>query len=293
MTFARVQHLASIVLLLAVSGTVEACAKREKAIKLPKDDIVVAKVNDTPITRYDVEKVANHGLGNLAAAMSAEAYQRVREATIRSRAISLAMTDELNQTEKLALEKEVAAFREQLLVRRYLERHAPPSAVTPEAVRKYYDDHPEQFGGKTERTFELLGSTRALAPVERDKVLGALKAVDTKADWQAFATEAGRGLPLSYTLTTSSDEQLDRSLRELLDQLQPGQASPVSFIQGRAYVARIKGETQRSARPFEEVRADIEQMLTPGRLSASVEQVSKDVLARSRVEILENSGAEP
>jgi hypothetical protein len=288
--FARVQ----VAPLLLGLGVLAACAKHDAKPALPNDDVIVAKVNGTKITRYDVDRITHHSLGELAFAASAENFPKLREAAVRSRAIALAAEAELSALQKLALAKEVEAYREQLLVRRYLNRHAPPAPVTPEMVRAYYQDHPERFGARTERTYDLLGSTRALAPQERDKLLTALKGVERESDWQTVAERLShQGLPLALTTTTSWDKALDQRLRDALRQLEAGKTSPVTFVQGRVYLARTKGEEQTPPRPFEEVRVEIERMLTPNQLSDSIDAVSKQVLKQAKVELFDAKPAKP
>jgi hypothetical protein len=288
MLHARRAQAQAIALLLLSGGSVAACAKAAPKSSLPKDDIVVAKVNGSVITRYEVDQIANHSLGNLVVAAGQETYVKVREAAVRSRAIALAAEAELSDADKQALAKEVATYREQLLVRRYLSKHAPPSAVTPEMVRSYYHEHPDRFGAKTERTYELVGSTRVMATTERDKLLTGLKGIEKQADWEAVVAKLKQtGMPVTLTVTNSSDKLLDQNLRDLLRQLPASQVSPVTFVQGRVYVARVKGEENQPPRPFEEVSAEIERLLAPGQLSQAIEAVSKQVLSDSKVELLE------
>lgn len=279
-------------LMLVAGSAMLGCEERAPHLGLPHDDKVVAKVNGSAVTRYEVEHLGARGLGELTAAVSSESYPRIREAAIKSRAIALAAEAELSSVEKLALAKEVAAYREQLLVRRYLNKHAPPPPVTAAMARDYYEQHPERFGGKKELSYELLSATRSLAPSEREKLLNALKDATDGSDWAALADKLSRaGLPVALTVASPSDRVLHEQLRELLNQLQPGKASAPTFIQGRLYVARVKGETTRAPRPFEEVRPDIERLLQPSQLSSSIERVSKDVMAQAHVEILESDTA--
>lgn len=288
MSHARRAQAHAIALLLLSSGSLAACAKSAPKASLPKDDIVVAKVNGSVVTRYEVDQIANHSLGNLVVAAGQETYVKVREAAVRSRAIALAAEAELSDVDKQALAKEVAAYREQLLVRRYLRTHAPPSAVTPDMVRSYYEEHPDRFGAKTERTYELLGSTRTMVAGERDKLLSSLKGVEKQVDWEAVVAKLKQaGMPVTLTVTNSSDQLLEQSLRDLLRQLPADQASPVTFVQGRVYVARVKGEEKQPPRPLAEVSTEIERLLAPSQLSRAIESVSEQVMSNAKVELLE------
>jgi hypothetical protein len=64
------------------------------------------------------------------------------------------------------LDKKINRYREQLLVKMYLVRQTNPEPVTLKMVKDYYEGHPEKFGGKTIREFEMIATKEA---VERKK----------------------------------------------------------------------------------------------------------------------------
>jgi hypothetical protein len=264
-----------------------ACSRSEKP-KLPGDDEIVARVGGKPITRYDVEAQGRRSLGQFSVgSIQRTAYPKLVEAAIQGKAIALAAERELTPTEKLALERDVQAYRDQLLVRMYLHRHNPPKPVTREMALDYYKRFPEQFGATKQRTYELVGTTRALASHERLAILGELEHAAEKSDWKAWAEElAKRSLSVSYSSVSSSDRTIDPKLGELLDGLKSSQPSPPVFVQGRAYVARMTGEATKPPRPFEEVREEVERLLGPAQISTAVEAAAREVMKTERVELV-------
>ncbi len=265
-----------------------ACS-RAKPTGLPKDDVVVARVNGTTITAYDLDQAAQRSLGSLAVeSVQRAAHAKLLESAIQSRALALAAEKELSPLDRQVLDKEVATYREQLLVRRYVNRHTPPAPVTPEMIANYYQSHPERFGGGTERHYELIGASRGLSPDERTKVLAKLQDAAKEKDWKTWAgdLEAG-GLPVTFSTAVAGDKVLHPKLRELLASLQPQQPSAPVFVDGRPYVARISGEQARSPRPLDEVRGEIVRTLTPVQLSAALEKAAAEVMKNAKVEILE------
>ena len=278
-----------VVLSLAgLIGATFACNREKAPAGLPGDGDVVARVNGKEITRYDVELQGKHSLGQLSVgSIERVAYPKLVEATIQSKAIALAAEKELTATERLALEKEVAAHREQLLVRQYLKRHGPPKPVTPEMALDYYKQHPERFGASKQKTYQLVGTTRVLAGSERAALLRDFEAAATQGDWKAWAEDlAKRGHAVAYSEAAAGDRLLHPKLRELLSGLKPGQAPTPVFIQGRAYVARVAGEAEQPPRAFDEVREDIERLLGPSQVSAAVERAAHEVMKTARVELV-------
>ena len=134
-----------------------ACGKDEADASLPGDETVVAKVNDTPITLYDVDATARRTLGEqIAGTLDGKGKRKVLESLVQARAVAHLVERELDASELAALEKRVAAFREELLVQAYLERHITPTPVSGDMVRAYYDRHKDQFGGKRVLRYEML-----------------------------------------------------------------------------------------------------------------------------------------
>lgn len=255
--------------------------------------MVLAKVSGKPITQYDVDQLGRRTLGELGGhSVRASAQAKLLESLIQSRAIAVAAEKELNPLEKLALQRELDSYRDQLLVRRYVEKHAPPAPVTPEMVTEYYRTHPERFGGKAHRLCEIVGASRDLTPDERNSVMKALREAERERDWSAWSSALVKhGLPVSLTSTSDDDQLLHAKLGELLRSLKVQVPSQVTLISGRPYVARITGEERAQPRPLAEVRGEIERLLSPAQLSAALERVGKDARKTVEVEIMPGANA--
>lgn len=286
---AKLRTLVGVAAVYALGG-----CQREKAQTLPKDDVVLAKVGGKPISQYDVDRLAQRTLGDLGGENVRRAAQgKLLEGLIQSRAIASAAEKELSPLEKLELERELASYREQLLVRRYVDKHAPPAPVTPQMIEDYYRNHPERFGGKTRRLCEVLGASRDLSSEERANVMKALRDADHQTDWKQWSESLSKKqhLPVSLTSTADDDQLLVAKLGDLIRSLKPGAPSAVVIVSGRPYVARLTGEEKASPRPLAEVRGEIERLLAPAQLSTVLERVGRD--ARKQVEVEVLSGAQP
>lgn len=286
----RPSYSSSSIVLIVGIGLALACSDKKPTVP-PKEQVVWAKVNDTPVTQFDVEQAAKRTLGALAVeTVQRAAAAKLLDSAIQSRALAMAAERELNQDERFTLEKEVAVYREQLLVRNYIERHTPPAPVTPEMVADYYQKHPERFGGGTENQYELLGANRAVSPDERKTFLAKLQDAANKKDWKAWGSDlTDAGLPAAFSTGALSDKLLHPKLRELLTTLSSDKTSSVVFVEGRPYVARITGKQTKPARPLDEVRADIVRALSPVQLSNAVEKAAAEVMKRTKVERLKGA----
>lgn len=260
-------------------------ARSTAEVRLPGDDETLAEVGESRITRYDLDRSIASTLSDAAAAQLDEHGRReMLKSLVASRAIAEARERELDAEQREELARKVEAYREQLLVRDYLEAHATPQPVTPEMVRTYYEEHPERFGGGTTREYEMLLTTRALTPAERDTLLRALGNPGAQSDWAAWAsTLASQGLPVTHQRGTLAASLLDERLRRVLEGLGVNQASTVTLIDGKAYLLRVTGETRRPPRPLEEVSAEIRTTLAPIQLRESVRRVREQVLSRTHV----------
>jgi hypothetical protein len=250
---------------------------------------VLVKVGDSEITTLDLAQSIERSFGEYGrSVLDEQARRKVLESLAMSRAIALASEGELDAQQRAALDRKVAAYREELLVKQYLAKHAPPEPVTDADVERYYKDHPEHFGGKKQREYELIASERVLNPAERDALLKVLTNPAQKVDWQSFVAELrAKGHPVTYQRGQGSDQALHARLRSTLESLAQGQASPLLFIEGRTYVVRLTGIQELPPRPLSEVSAQIRSALTPVQLKDSLERVGGDVLKQTRVEYLD------
>lgn len=254
--------------------------------ELDGEEIVLARVNDSPITEYDLkDTLITKFKGFSSEALKPKDRQKMLKSLVQSRAIAQAREKELSPKELLALDKRVQAYREQLLVKQYLAKHAPTDTVTDEMVEKYYRDHPKKFGGKTTRDYEMISSSRSLATSERDKLLKAVKRLDGVDDWKSFAEQLRKiGFPMVYRSGQTKSNVLHAKLMSVLENLTKGKASPMVFIDGKAYVLRVLQETKIAPRPLGEVKEKIVASLKPIQMKKAVKKVSEQVLENTTVE---------
>jgi len=260
-------------------------APKVKPVTLKGDDVVLARVNGEPITQYDLEESIRSTLGEFAGSRLDEGgRRRVLESLVASRAMAQIQESELSERDKAELEKKVRVYREQLLVKQYLARHAPPEPVTAERIREFYESHPEQFGGRTVRAYEMIVSGRELKREERDGLIAVLGDAPEKKDWKKWCEVLkGQGYPVEFRRGEIAQTVLHPKLRQLMAAIKKGETSRVSFIEGRSYVVRIVEEKKTAPRPLGQVSGEIRKTLQTVELKESVREASREALERAQV----------
>jgi hypothetical protein len=270
---------------IAVLLLAPACDCGGKQAVLAGDDVVLAEVNGSTISRYDVEQAVASTLGSYGSSrLNDDDKKKVLQSLVQSRAIAQAEDKALAPAARAALDRKVAAYREELLVKQYLAKHTGADEVTPQMIERYYHQHPDRFGGKLARSYELISSTAELAGSERAALMQALAKAEVAPDWQQLTAELERaGHPITLVRGSADDQVLHPSLRKLMAQLPVGKSSKLTFIEGRLYLARITGESKLPARPLAEVSAEIRRTLAPVSLRNGVKQAAERVLKDSEV----------
>lgn len=265
-----------------------------EGVRLPGEDRVLARVNGSAITQYDLDASIKRTLGAAGAKMLDEAGQRVMlESLVAARAIARKQAQTISPEQSRSIEKQTAAYREQLLVKMYLAQNAPSEPVSETMVQNYYDAHKEQFGSRTVHTYEMLTTEGAMTDDQRDRILAALKAPEKIADWAAAAERLNaKGLPVFYRKATSDAGILEPQLRDIVGRLKTGQCAEPTLVNGRLHILRVTRVRTIPPRPLNEVSADIRKILLPVQLKKAVKQASDQVMKTARVEYTDAASPE-
>ena len=285
------RRIASLSMALILTASLCACGGKGQgaAAKLPGDDKVLATVNGSDISAYDLEQAVRTSLGPAASGMlDATGKRSVLESLVAARAIAQVQQKALSPLDRAALDKQTAAYREQLLVKMYLAKNTTGEPVSQQMVEDYYRRHPEQFGAKTVKQYEAIGSLSALSDADRDKLLAAMKDADKHQDWAAWSEKLKqKGLAVAYTSANADPAMLTADLRGQLETLKAGDPANLSFAEGRVRLVRVTAEKKIAPRPLNEVSAQIRKMLLPVQLKKAVKQAADQVLATAKVEYKE------
>ena len=206
------------------------------------------------------------------------------ESLVAGRAIALVQEADMSPEELAALDKEVQAFREQLLVKQYLAKHAAPQPISGEMIREYYEAHPEKFGMHNIRSYEMIAGGQKLRSDARDELVAILDHASESKDWQIWAESLRkRGYAVSFRQGQVMENILHPRLTQLMKDLKAGETSNLIFIKETPYVVRIVEDKQVSPQPLNKVKDQIRKALVPAQLKKAVKQASEQVLAKSEV----------
>lgn len=255
---------------------------------LPGDDVVLAYVGPQrlPVTQYDVQQAAERTLGNLAdVAIETGTRGEMVDSVISTRAMAVLRKSELTPAQAAALDKKVNAYRERLLVRDYLDEHAERVTTSEEELRAYYDAHPEKFGPRPERHFELAYVELGRDSTARPGLMRTLSEVTLADDWRGAVAERQKtGLPVGFRRGDAGLANLPKRLRDAALKLGVGEASNVVVVGERAYVLRMTKVGKKPGKTFKEVRPRIAKLLEPRETRAQLQAIKDDVLEKVPVE---------
>ncbi len=243
---------------------------------------IVARVDGTPITEHDVALLAQRTLDiNDASGVDEQTRTRLIESLVKSRAMAVQAEKALTKAELAEIDRKTAAFREELLVDRYIRNNAGFAPITSEMIREYYAAHPGEFGGKKIKTFEYVTGGVVADEQTRDRVIAEVGRLSSIKDWKK-AVDGLSGLGLAYHKASMPVDMLKEPLRPLVEKTATGRVSELSM--GREIVmARVLDEQDQPARPLEEVSAEIRKKLAPMVMKELIQNVSAEALSHTDV----------
>lgn len=277
-------HLIPIALAAALACGAS-CSKTKK-VELPGDRDVLVKVNGTPISRYDLDLALRDSLSQRTLAnLDEDGKKAMLQSLTQSRAIAQAEDKLMSAEQRAEIDKKVAAYREELLVKHYLAKRTNQTNVTDRQVREYYEQNPERFGASTVRSYELLTTSVLPSAAARPKLLEALSKLEAERDWKSATAKLNKaGQPITLREGKSDEATLHPKLAQRIAQLPVGGASSqLMFLDSRPYIVRVTAEHKEPPRPLAAVIREIRAELLPQQLKHAVEQASADVLKTAEV----------
>lgn len=273
----------------------ETVAEQPPIVKMTLDtlqpgEVGLASVNGSIIGSEDLSVYMARTVGSDYAAMAdANLEKNVLESLIASRAISQKSLESMSNDERLTMEKRVAQFREELLVKRYLLEHATPEAIGHEDIRVYYDSNAEEFAGKEERLYEFLTVSPQQYKSNPSAAMELISSAKTERNWAEFVVRANKAAGISLVRNTQSfvGEGSGSSIEKSVIALTPNKMSKVIFENGAPYIAKLISVSTRPSKSFEESRAEISKRLLPARIKGSVKKLSSEILATAKIEYFE------
>lgn len=279
--------IAGVLLSLAGCDDAKKAAKIDSNANSPAPSAnVLAVVNGVAIHSDEVERTAQRSLGETQVALLDQAgRKKVLESIVLSRVMAQESSKELTAEEKRNLDNDVAAYKEQLLVKSYLSKHATAQPVTDEMVKTYYQEHTPRFGGTTVRRFDMLVGTQAFTDQQRETLLKAVPDITKASDWKAAAKKLQmQQIPIAFGVGSSDDKLLNPRLQALIAPLKKGDTSNITLVDGKPYLLRITEESQQTAKPLSEVSGEIRQALVPLQMKKAIKDAADTLMKSANVE---------
>ncbi|WP_028863801.1 peptidyl-prolyl cis-trans isomerase [Psychromonas aquimarina] len=247
---------------------------------------VLALVNDEPITEFQLEHAVNRTLGDSAALYADQKlYQKMLQSLIVSRSMALLAEEQLDSQETALLDEKVRSYREELLVKQYLQANTTVEPVTTEQVKNYYDNNPDEFGADLLKEFELIVSLGKLQAQDKVKMLKRFESAKDQPDWKKWAAELSEQ---SYSVTYKKAEAklllLSQPIKKLVADTSVGKVSEVHFGD-QLIIVRVINQTQLPAKPLSEVSVEIRKKLAPVNMKKAVKEASKSAKEQVKVTV--------
>ncbi|CAG0887846.1 unnamed protein product [Cyprideis torosa] len=256
---------------------------------LDPNEELLATVNGSVIGSDDLSVYMARTIGSDYRAVSdPQIEQRVLESLVASRAIALTELAQMPLEERLLLEKRVAQFREELLVKRYLLENAKPNTISNEDIKQYYDNNPQEFAGREERRYELLTISPQDYKKDSELAIDLISRGKTSHNWSELANQEaasstqGSTVKLQHnTLTLTLDDKPSLSaIDKVVASLTIGEMSRVVFEAGAPYIVRLLDIKQEPAKSLEQARSEISKRLLPASIKKSVKAINRTTYSK-------------
>ncbi len=268
------------------NGTAQTQAAKIASLQSEPTDVnILAKVNDTPITKSELALTIKKTLGDKASQyLNQDVEKKILDSLVGARAMALMYEKEMADEEKQEIETLVAIYREELLVKRYVSHHATPEPVTQQMVQAYYEKNLESFGGEVVKNFEYITTTKKVEGPEKTALEEKLAALKQEKDWQAVTAKLkDQGYPVKYKTAEMKPELLEFPLQKLVKETSKGETSAVLSQNGELLVVRINETKQHAPKALTEVSNQIRKSLAPIQIRKAVQSVSQTALAQVNV----------
>jgi len=264
-----------------------ACTADKSDVSLNRDsdpaNEVLATVGGEAITQGDVDFMLQRTFANASELpVDAQVQNNVLQSLVAAKAMKLSIQKDLSDKDLLIIRNKVKTYEEELYFKEYLIKNTKPEPASNQMVMDYYKRHPEEFGAKQQRSFELLKTTRKPSTEKRDALISQISSIKADRNWQQLAKDSD--LELVYQQGSALSGLLDKSLEDSLTKLDQGESSEIIFIKGLPHIVRLNKITELPAKPLSSVSASIRKKLAANQLKKAVKIASENAVKLADVE---------
>ncbi|MBT5232082.1 MAG: hypothetical protein HOM11_17595 [Methylococcales bacterium] len=243
-------------------------------IKNNQKGIAVAFVDQSLISQDELDGAVDELL-NKQPFIDESIINKVLQGLITRRAIRLTAEKTLDTKILSDIETDVASYREKRLVKAYLNKHAKVSTASNDAIEKYYQEHIEQFKGKSYKQFEVVSIDSS---VSHKEALELLKLIRNDDNWQKSVVKLQKlGKRVKFRHGRVKGAKLHPKLETIILSRQQD-FTELALLNGRSYL--IKVTSMRSTRKLGDVRQSIQKLLDTLQFQQAVRSIEKNILQK-------------
>jgi len=194
------------------------------------------------------------------------------------------------QEEHSSLDQYKSGLKDQILILKLVNREVRSGVIlSDQDIRAYYEEHPERF--RTPAQYHLhqifIPLSKSDPSAFDQTVRNAADQLKSGADFQTLVKQysEGSGSNSDGDLGNLKADQMLPEVRQAIERLKPGEVSePIKTALG-AHIFRLDEILPPKARPIEEVKPEIQELLFQERSAEMYEKWLKDLRASAQVDV--------
>ena len=240
---------------------------------------VIAAVDGEPVYAAELQVVEQRFLGKLQHNLVDETIkEKMLDTLLRSKAMAMTIEDELSDKQRRMLDAQVSVFRDDLLVRLYMDKYADKAEIDSDQIKQFYQNNPQLFGGGSKKTVETLQVVEVESGAQQAQLLSQLDAIKATQNWQAESNALReQGFDLQYSKKQLNPALLHAPLKNVLANLTPEDGAQLITNSG-LFLIRVLAVHTVPGKPLAEVSAEIQRILSRKAYRQAVEQLSDQVM---------------
>lgn len=273
--------VSALVGVVGCSDEPKASADLPQANKQSEMTTVLAEVNGEYITEFDLQTAVNRTFSEADRLhVNSAVQEKLLQSLVVSRAIMQTAKNSFNAQDKSQIEARVQAFREELYVKSYLQKHVTPKPVSTEMVKDYYERNPEEFGAITQKEIEILTMAEGSSESDINTFLENVPELKNDSNWSSLKKVNG----LRYRKAMAGVGLISPELETVVINMTSQDKPSVVMVNTVPHLVRVIGTKHLPAKPLSEVSASIRKKLAPIQLKVAVKDLSDRVLSNTKVE---------
>lgn len=252
--------------------------------KLETKEQKIASVDGEPVYAAELKVIEQRFLGKIPQNMLNDIIkEKMLDTLLRSKAMAMAIENDLSDEQQRILDAQVRVFRDDMLVRLYMEKYGDKADISSEQIKRFYHNNLQLFGGGSKKTIETVQLMNVESASQKSAVLAHLAALKDQQDWGG-ATERLReeGFQLKYNKQQVNPAVLQSPLKEGVVELTHYDDARL-ITNGGIFLLRVLEEQSIPGKPLSEVSAEIEQILLRKSYRESVEKLSDSVMQNVQI----------